>query len=218
VVIPNYFDPDDFTFQDKKEDYFLYLGRVYNGKGVNVAIRATAAAQQKLIIAGQKPDDMTFPDHVEFVGYADSVKRRKLMAGAKGAFVPSMYIEPFGGVQIEMLMSGTPTITTDWGSFAENNLHGITGYRCRTLDHFVWATKNISNIKPKNCRKWAENFSLEKVAPMYEEYFQSVMNVKINKGWMQIDDRLNLDWLQKDYPNIYEDDKVEHVEDLYQKI
>lgn len=200
VVIPNYFDPDDFIFNDKKEDYFLFLGRVYDGKGVHIAIQATEAAGQKLVIAGQKPDNMIFPKHVEFVGYADTNKRKQLMANAKGAFVASLYVEPFGGVQIEMLMSGTPTITTDWGSFVENNIHGVTGYRCRTFDHFVWATKNIDRIDPKNCRQWAENFTLEKVAPMYEEYFQNVLDVYEGKGWYEKHDRNDLAFLKKDYP------------------
>lgn len=25
AVIPNYFDPDDFPYSEKKEDYFLYI-------------------------------------------------------------------------------------------------------------------------------------------------------------------------------------------------
>lgn len=199
-VIPNYFDPDDFTFQEKKEDYFLFLGRVYSGKGIDIAIQATEAAGEKLIIAGQNPESRNFPSHVEFVGYADVEKRKKLMAGAKGAFVPSMYVEPFGGVQIEMLFSGTPTITTDWGAFAENNIHGVTGYRCRTFDHFVHATQNINKIDPKNCRQWAENFTLDKIAPMYEEYFRNVYDVHTNKGWYERHERDNLDWFKRDIP------------------
>ena len=53
VVIPNYFDPTDFEYNENKEDYFLYLGRVYGGKGVNIAIQVTEKLGYKLKIAGQ---------------------------------------------------------------------------------------------------------------------------------------------------------------------
>jgi glycosyltransferase involved in cell wall biosynthesis len=199
VVIPNYFDLNDFEYSDKKEDYFLYLGRVYNGKGVNVAIQATEKAGVKLIIAGQKEEGYKLPSHVEYIGYADIETRKKLMSKAKASFLPSMYVEPFGGVQIENLLSGTPTITTDWGSFSENNLHGITGYRCRTMGDFVQSIKEIDKIKPENCRKWGENFSLEKVGEMYEKYFQDVLNVYTGKGWYEENKEKNLNSLHKNY-------------------
>jgi len=205
TVIPNYFDPDDFTFNDKKEDYFLFLGRVYEGKGVNIAIQATGAIGAKLIIAGQNSlKQMGYtetPSHVTELGYADVETRRKLMANAKGAFVASLYTEPFGGVQVECLFSGTPTITTNWGSFTENNIHGVTGYRCTTFEQFTWAAKNIGNINPQACRDFAMNFSLNKVAEMYEEYFQSVLNVYNGNGWYEENkNRTNLNWLNKHYP------------------
>jgi len=202
VVIPNYFDPNDFNFQHIKDDYFLYLGRVYDGKGVNIAIQVTQEIGAKLVIAGQKEEGYPLPDHVEYVGYADTELRKKLMSNAKASFLSSMYVEPFGGVQVENLMSGTPTITTDWGSFAENNLHGYTGYRCRTFEQFCWAAENIHNINPQNCRDWAMNFSLDKVAKMYEEYFQSVLNVYTGEGWYAKNpSRTNLNWLKKELPH-----------------
>jgi glycosyltransferase involved in cell wall biosynthesis len=207
VVIPNYFDVDDFTFApETKEDYCLFLGRVYEGKGIHVAIQATERAGMKLKVAGQNNLEACgykeIPKHVEFIGYADVEKRRELMSKAKVSFVASMYVEPFGGVQIENLFSGTPTITTDWGSFTENNIHGVTGYRCRTMEEFVWALKNIDRINPQDCRDWAlRNFALEKVAGMYEEYFQAVLNIHGGAGWYQENPgRSNMDYAIKHYP------------------
>ncbi len=190
VVIPNYFDTDDFEYSSEKEDYFLFLGRVYEGKGVNIAVQATEAIGAKLIIAGQSSlAEMGYaetPAHVTEIGYADIETRKKLMSKAKGAFVASLYNEPFGGVQIECLLSGTPTITTDWGSFTENNINGVTGYRCRTFEQFTWAAKNIDRIRPQDCSNFARNnFSLDIVGAKYEEYFQSILNIYGKQGWYE---------------------------------
>jgi len=191
VVIPNYFDLKDFEWSDKKDDYMLFIGRVYEGKGVHIAIQVTELLGLKLKIAGQLGDGYTadsFPDHVEYVGYVGIEERKELMKKAMGCYVPSMYIEPFGGVQIESLLCGTPTITTDWGAFVENNINDVTGYRCRTFADFVYATTKVINgeIDYETCRKHGEKFSLENVAPMYEKYFQDVINVFQGKGWYEL--------------------------------
>lgn len=186
AVIPNYFNPADFTYSDQKEDYFLFLGRVYPGKGVEIAIDVTKRLGKKLIIAGQTDGSIKFPSHVEYVGYADPEKRRELMSKAKGSFLPTLYLEPFGGVAVENLFSGTPIITSDWGAFSEYNTNGETGYRCRTLADFVHATERVAagEISSQKCREVAESrFTYDVVAPQYEKFFQDVKNVYEADGW-----------------------------------
>jgi glycosyltransferase involved in cell wall biosynthesis len=204
IVIPNYFDLDQFEYQEEKEDYFLFLGRVYTGKGVHIAQQVCEAAGVKLKVAGQLDpsyENYEWPDHVEFVGYAGVEERKKLMKNAKGSFLASQYLEPFGGVQIENLLAGTPTISSDWGAFTENNIEGVTGYRCRTFEDYVRAVKNIQEgkIKPAECRKHGEKFSLEAIAPMYEDFFRKVSDIQTGRGWYEIWDEslYTSEWKEK---------------------
>ncbi|KKK94467.1 hypothetical protein LCGC14_2682570, partial [marine sediment metagenome] len=141
---------------------------------------------------------------IEYVGFADAEKRKGLFSRAKGLLMPTIYLEPFGGVSIEAMISGTPVISSDWGVFPETILHGITGYRCRSLDQFVWAVRNIDNISPQVCRDYAlANYSLERVSTMYQEYFEMVNSLWNKKGWYQINDkRKSMSWLERYYPNV----------------
>ena len=204
AVIPNYFDTEDFEFSCIKDNYILYLGRITEIKGLHIAIDATRRAGKKLVLAGQGSlKDLGYdqvPSHVEVAGYANLEARKALLRDAEALILPTHYIEPFGGVTIEALFSGTPIITTDWGCFAENNLHGVTGYRCRNMNHFVWALNNIKSITPANCRRWAkENFSLERVKEMYKEYLENIDNLN-RDGFYELNNKNNLNWLNKHYP------------------
>jgi glycosyltransferase involved in cell wall biosynthesis len=202
VVIPNFFDLNDFQFSASKDDYLLFLGRVYSGKGVHIAIELAERVATRLIIAGPGKIEKPAYAGIDIVGTVGPDERRELLAHARALIAPSMFVEPFCGVVTEAHLSGTPTITNDWGSFAENNLHGVTGFRCRTFEHFEWAARNIDQIDPHTCRAWAENnFSIERVGEMYDEFFWSVMNIFTGKGWYEPNPgRRDLGWLARHAP------------------
>jgi glycosyltransferase involved in cell wall biosynthesis len=100
-------------------------------------------------------------------------------------------------VAIESQMAGTPPITTDFGAFPETVDHGRTGFRCHTLDQFVWAAKHVQDIDPWHIHQHAvANYSMDRVKWKYQEYFEMLSDLWI-EGWNTIhSDRQDLDWLR----------------------
>lgn len=187
-VIPNYFDPADFDYCQDKEDYILYLGRITELKGITTCIKATQAAGVRLKIAGQGDLSSlgwhTLPSNVELVGYADVETRRQLMSKAKALIIATTYLEPFGGVVVEALLSGTPIITPFFGAFAEINHHGQTGFLCHNLQDFYNAIQSIEHIKPIDCRQQGLKYTLDEVAPQFENWFTAIDRCYTTKeGW-----------------------------------
>jgi glycosyltransferase involved in cell wall biosynthesis len=193
AVIPNSFNINEFDYSPHKHDYFLFLGRVSPAKGFHIAKQIAEATKTLLIVAGKT--DAWQPDtkFVQYEGIVGPKKRALLLKHARATICASTFLEPFCGTQIESMISGTPVISSDWGAFTEYNKHGLTGFRCKTFEQFLWAANNIKKIEPKACRVWGHKFSLENVAPLYTEYFQSVKDIYGGKGWYEPrDDRTSM--------------------------
>jgi glycosyltransferase involved in cell wall biosynthesis len=177
-VIPNYFDEKDFPFYAKKDDYFLFMGRLIIRKGLDTAIKACKALGKKLIVAGQISDETKYTlfndPIVEYVGYADAAKRSKLMGKAKAVFTPSTYLEPFCGVHAEAMLCGTPVLTTNFGAFTDYVVDGLNGYKCNTLQDFVDGARLIDKLDPKIVRASAKQFTLDSVKLEYQRWFQDL--------------------------------------------
>lgn len=209
-VIPNYYDPDEFPLQQEKGNYLLYLARLVHRKGLGMAVEIARAAKLPLVIAGQGAKEVTqdklltedgqtiaLNGRVSYVGSAGPEKRAELLGGARALLQPTIYLEPFGGNVIEANLCGTPAITTNAGAFAETVRHGVTGFRCHTLDQFVWACEAVTRLNPQEIRWTARsNYSLDRVAQMYDEYFQMLSKLW-GDGWYSRQKRNELDWLVK---------------------
>ena len=182
AVIPNYYDIEEFPFAEEKDDYYLFIGRLNQDKGYSIAQEVCQKLGKRLIVAGQG----NFSGYGEYIGVVGVEKRGELMSKAKAVFVPSLYIEPFGGVHAEAMLCGTPVITTNFGVFTETVVNGVNGYRCDMFRDFVAAAKAVekfSTAKRKKIRADAQKrFSTTTVAKQYDEYFNRLATLW-SDGW-----------------------------------
>jgi glycosyltransferase involved in cell wall biosynthesis len=182
TVIPSYIDVEDFPLQETPEDYYLYIGRLIDRKGYQIAVDVCKLLGKRLIIAGQGIP----PEYGEYVGVVGTEERAKLMGGAIATFTPTLYVEPFGTVAVEAMACGSPVISTDWGAFTETVIDGVTGFRCHTLQEFVDAAENVKTLDRKAISEYSKGrYGLDAVGLMYQKYFYRLQTLW-GAGWYEI--------------------------------
>ena len=179
TVIPGYLDPALFPFSAEKEDYLLFVGRLIDRKGWHIALHVAEAMGKRLVVCGQGEP----PPGCDYRGVVGPEERGRLMSKARAVFVPTLYIEPFGNVNIEAQACGTPVITTDWGAFTETVIDGVTGFRCRSFGEFTAAVEAAPSLDPHAILRHAvEHYSLDVIGAKYERYFARLLTLW-GKGW-----------------------------------
>ena len=187
-IVPNYFNPTEFESRAVREDWALYIGRIGTNKGLDLAIDACRRLGIKLKVCGQGgPSDLgmtDWPEHVEYLGYADVAMRKDLMGRAKFGFLLSTYWEPFGGTAVEMLFSGCVPVCADNGAMTEYIVDGVNGFRCNTMGDILRAVRLVDTIDRKRLVAFAnDNFSLTAVKPKFERAFSDFRDVFNSDGW-----------------------------------
>lgn len=185
TVIPCFFDETQFSFNNKKEDFVLYVGRLIVRKGVRIACQAAHAAGVPLKIIGH--GDSSFISHeAEYLGVLPLAERNQWMGRARAMFAPTTYIEPFNCAAVEAQLCGTPIISTDAGGFTETVEQGKTGFRCTYLGEFVRALEQVKTLDPNYIRARAiEKYSIHNVKHQYQRYFERLAMLW-EKGWNTI--------------------------------
>lgn len=180
TVIPNCFDPQDFTVSHTPGEYLLYMGRPNPRKGLPIIADIAARTEVPVLIAGQPGPEIP---NTTYVGLVTGKKKADLLAGARALLTPTQYLEPFGGVAVEAMLSGTPVIATDWGAFTETVIDGVTGYRCRMLVDFLTAVNDCEAVDRKAVRAHAEaRYTTSVGSQLYGRYLQRVETL-FGAGW-----------------------------------
>ena len=190
TVIPNYYDTEEFPLRDKRPDdpYFLFMGRLIDRKGYHIAQQVCEQLGKRLVLAGQAGPE-GFSGYGEYVGAVGVERRGELMSQAEAVFMPTTYLEPFGGVHAEAMLCGTPVITTNFGVFTETVVTGVNGYRCDMYRDFLAAVGKVEKFSQNKRIKIRESaqkkFSVEIVAKQYQGYFERLSTLW-ERGWYEI--------------------------------
>jgi glycosyltransferase involved in cell wall biosynthesis len=170
-VIPNYFETELFPYSETTQDYFPYLGRLTDMKGILYISNLCKKAGVKLKVAGNQ-GEFPYTENMEYLGLVGIKERGELLSKARAVLCPTIYVEPFCGVSVESLFCGTPVICTDWGAFTENIQNGVDGFRCRIPAEFLWAMQEVEKLNPRIIRDRAiRRFSTDVIRYRYQDYF-----------------------------------------------
>ena len=147
----NGIDPQDYDFRSEKEGNLLFLGLASRRvKGVDRAIRIARSAERPLVIAGGR--GFPFYRRIRWAGLVDNSRKRALLAGASALLNPIRWLEPFGLVVVEALVSGTPVIASSLGSMPELVTPSV-GALCEDDESFLDAIGRIGEWSPEDCRQ-----------------------------------------------------------------
>lgn len=193
TVIPQFLDPTQFEL-GTDQGYLLYMGRMYTRKGISVASEIATEAGLPIKFAGggverAEPglivctDGTELKGNVEYVGAVGPAARKRLLANATALICPTIYIEPFGTVHAEAMMSGVPVLTPNYGVFTETVVNGKDGYRYTNMRTALEGLGKMSSINRRALRKRAiERFSMKSVEPAWAAWFDQLATLS-DKGW-----------------------------------
>ena len=194
-VIGFYYDPADYPVQTKKDNYFLFMGRMIAVKGPHLAAQVCRDLGVKLLLAGPSgkqtgPGAIQGVDilinecpNAEYLGVLGGKERAEVMGKAKGLFCATQYMEPFASVSMEATMTGCPIISSDFGCFTETVINGVNGYRARTFKEFVQAADAATKLDPLTIAARARGLYDEALVRWrYQSYFERIASIYAG-GW-----------------------------------
>lgn len=96
-----------------KNDYFLYVGRISPGKGVDVFCEAITKANVKGVVVGDGAELQNLKEkypNIEFPGWKTATEVKEYMKKAKALIVPSKWYEAAPLTPLEAMQFGIPVI------------------------------------------------------------------------------------------------------------
>lgn len=182
-IVYNGIDLNLYTYDEEKDDYMFWLGRLPLGKnsdgtfidpkGVRTAIKIAQKTGKRLLLAGvvenpeffKKDVEPYLNEQIQWVGSVlgeQSLRIEEvlnLMQKAKVFLMTVNQEEPFGLVMVESMSCGTPVIAFNRGSVPEIVEDGKTGFVVSTdegVEGLAQAVDNIYNMSAQEYHEMSE--------------------------------------------------------------
>jgi len=176
-------DVKKFNLNEKKENFYLTVGRLVPYKRVDLIVKAFSRLPDKrLIVIGTGPEYKRLKKlatkNVEFLGYQSFKDLKNYMEKAK-AFIFAAE-EDFGIAVVEAQACGTPVIVYGKGGVLETVIDGKTGivFEEQKIESLIEAIikfeKNEESFDPKEIRKNANRFSKERFKREFSSYLKNL--------------------------------------------
>ena len=188
-VIPNYYDilewPLTLHISKPKIGFF---GRICYIKGGNIIYEvAKKFPHIDFILCGQGDPEpfLKKADNLKYKAPIHGKERGEYLSKLTALIAPSMYPEPFCGVNVEAQLCGTPIITNDFGAFVETVEPFKTGMLCHTLADFCEAVQMA--LDGKFDRQYihervVKKYDMYNVAKQYEYAFKNILDIYNGEG------------------------------------
>ena len=123
-VCPNYYDVAEWPFGVPTKPVVGYFGRICHAKGLDIVVEvARRFPRVDFVLCGQSGQTED-----AYTGQSPNMRYQPPLHGReRGHFLsqltcllcPSLYLEPFCGVNVEAQVCGTPVIAPESGAFVE---------------------------------------------------------------------------------------------------
>ena len=182
-AVANGVDFAKFPFDPEGGERVVYLGRMEEEKGPDIAARVAREAGLPATLAGPMTDDEFFDQHVEpllgdgveYVGTVDHRAKVSLLGRAACVLMPSRWEEPFGLVAIEAMACGTPVVALARGALPELIEPGVNGFLAADESELRALVPRARALDRAAVRAWVEpRYPVARTAERYAELYSEI--------------------------------------------
>ncbi|WP_018464792.1 glycosyltransferase [Segatella paludivivens] len=166
-----------------RKNYYCYIGRLSEEKGVETLINAANSLPYKLKVIGDGPlrqelERLSTANKIEFVGKKDWNEIKGLVGNARFIVIPSEWYENNPLSVIEALCLGTPVLGA--------NIGGIPELIDESFNGMLFESRNVENLRCKIDEMWNASFQYAEIAKVSqdrynaEKYYDEIMKIYKN--------------------------------------